>query len=205
MDGISNILENLPRRTDHIDMFRGWSLQRHPRLWQALPAKLQFDLVYSPEAVTLTAEIDALNDRIRTAVSPMQSSQDQSLRQKLYRKRHQLMATVLKKWQASLPGTVIPGQGLKGPTVDHHWTLFGRVRHLLPERDRLSSSLFLVVSPRSQAGRGAWNDMVALGRRRTPVTEIPGMETTNGCCPIFTCAKPMNGCVGGFGGLIARG
>ncbi|QKX60504.1 uncharacterized protein TRUGW13939_07649 [Talaromyces rugulosus] len=190
VDGVQNIFENLTRRTDHLDIFRGWSLPRHPRLWQALPAKLQFDLAYSPEALAIDNELAALGELIRKTAPWTQCSEYKTRRQNMYRKRHQLVITTLKTWQASLLDAV-PGRELEGASADHHWTVFDRSSHLVPERRRLSSSLFLEVAPRTPEARTAWQDMEALARRRTPVVDIPGLEARGNCCPVTACAKPL--------------
>lgn len=148
VDGVQNIFENLTRRTDHLDIFRSWSLPRHPRLWQALPAKLQFDLAYSLKALDIDNEIAALGELIRKTAPSAQCSEYMTRRQNLYGTRHQLMVATLKKWQASLLDAV-PDRELEGASTDHHWTVFDRSSHLVPERRRLSSSLFIEVSSRT--------------------------------------------------------
>ncbi|OJD10975.1 hypothetical protein ACJ73_09645, partial [Blastomyces percursus] len=62
--GIENILD-LAHRGDISMHFRGLSLRRHPRLWQALPAKVRQELEDSPECAKLNDQIDELTARIQ--------------------------------------------------------------------------------------------------------------------------------------------
>jgi hypothetical protein len=55
----------------------------------------------------------------------------------------------------------------------------------MPKRDRLASSLFLVVPLRSAEGRNVLCDMIALCRQDTEVASRPGLEPEKYRCLII--------------------
>ena len=48
------------------DRFRGLTLHRNPELWQALPARKQYELENSPEFTAIEEEIEALAAKAKT-------------------------------------------------------------------------------------------------------------------------------------------
>jgi hypothetical protein len=83
VDGIPTTFDNRPLRSDHVGLFRGWLLRRHPRMWQSLPAQARYYLVSTSESIALTSEIEALSENIRSSTSEAQSAKDQARRQDL--------------------------------------------------------------------------------------------------------------------------
>lgn len=47
------------------DRFRGLTLHRNPKLWQALPARKRYELENSPEFTAIEEEIEALTAKAR--------------------------------------------------------------------------------------------------------------------------------------------
>ncbi|OJD27479.1 hypothetical protein ACJ73_01118 [Blastomyces percursus] len=139
--GVSNMF-GLGPRPDLAETFRGFTLRRHPRLWQTLPARLSQDLEDSEEC-----------------------------RKELYKHKERLLARELDSWQMRLPRERKPGATEEDDyTLSYHWTWFYRAAHLTPERKRLSSLLFLSVPLRSPEGRQALEDMVTICKQKSPVS-----------------------------------
>nr|KMM70967.1 hypothetical protein CPAG_07276 [Coccidioides posadasii RMSCC 3488] len=72
VQGVLNILK-LDCEENLAEPFRGLTLRRHPKLWQALPAKLQEDLEDNAECAELNDQIIKLTEMIETASSDEQS------------------------------------------------------------------------------------------------------------------------------------
>jgi len=66
--------------------------------------------------------------------------------------------------------------------LGHHRTLFQRVRSFMPERDCLANSLLIVAPLRSDEGRAALRDMIALPQQNTEIPSRPGLEFDKCCC-----------------------
>jgi len=81
--------------------------------------------------------------------------------------------------------TLEPSQG------DRHRAFFNRVRHMMPERDRFARTLFRSVPLRSSEGRSALQDLIALYENDCRVAYQPGLKPVSGCCPVSSCARPI--------------
>src|ERR1700750_967777 len=64
IDGQNSFL-NLPLRQDHVESFRGMTLQCNPELWQSLPAQMQNELERRPDFVALEEEIEDFTEEIK--------------------------------------------------------------------------------------------------------------------------------------------
>lgn len=117
------------RRTLVLDLFRGLTIPRNPRLWQCLPAKKQYDFDNSPEIVNIKQELLKLRGIKEKGLL--------EYRKKLYTENRKLIAERLRKWQKNQPVKHDDPPG-------YHRAIFERVRFLMPERDRLSQNLFVV-------------------------------------------------------------
>ncbi|KUJ06236.1 uncharacterized protein LY89DRAFT_678962 [Mollisia scopiformis] len=131
VDGQNSFL-NQPLRKDHLESFRGMFMQCNPELWQSLPAQMRYEL---------EEQIDDLTKEIKTADEEA-SRELQARRHKLHKERQRLTLEELKKRRQSQPrnhqshGAHEPSQG------DRHRSFFGRVRHIMPKRNRLARTLF---------------------------------------------------------------
>ncbi|KAK2731143.1 hypothetical protein FQN57_003636 [Myotisia sp. PD_48] len=102
------------------------------------------------------------------------------------------MARELDAWQMRLPKERKPGSSEEDDyTLSYHWTWFGRAAHIMPELKRLSHLLLLPTPLRSPEGRQAIEDMVALCRKKTVVSDHPALQPDNGRCPAAECRDPM--------------
>ena len=149
------------------DLFRGLSLPRNPKLWQSLPAEKQYELENSSKYIDMEEEIAALKGK--------KDPKSIARRKELYAQRRKLTAEELRKWQKAQPYRPdVEDEDNDSPC--YHRTIFNRTRFLMPERDRLASTLFEVAALRSPTGLSALRVMVALCQKDTEVEFRPGLE-----------------------------
>lgn len=67
-------------------------------------------------------------------------------------------------------------------SMGRHRTTFSRVRHLMPERDRLASNLSRVAHIRSEEGREVLCNIIVLYQQQTEVAFCPGLEPEKCSC-----------------------
>jgi hypothetical protein len=143
------------------DLFRGLTVPRNPKLWQCLPAEKQYLLENAPVFRNLEEKIATLE-----GTRDMESV---SSRKALYDERRRLEDKELRDWQKRQPIKYDDPPG-------YHRTIFDRARFMMPERDRLASSLFQVDTLRSPIGLAVLHDLIALYQRRSEVKYRPGLE-----------------------------
>lgn len=186
VDGQASFLEQPPRKDYHEDL-RGMSLRRQPQLWQALPATLKADLERRPDFVALDAEIEVLTAKIGST-GQEDSQQERARRKDLYEQRRQLTGMELQAWRKKRSSERTHDTSF----VDHHRTRFNRFRHLMPERDRLSSSLFRPTALRSAEGQAVMHDLISLLKDDSQVAYYPSMRPRFGKCPSRRCGLKMD-------------
>ncbi|KAM9874786.1 hypothetical protein VDGL01_11107 [Verticillium dahliae] len=149
-------------RTIVNDLFRGLSLPCNPTLRQSLPAEKKAEIANSPEYIAIEQELYSLQKR--------QDADAKSHRKTLHSRKRKLDDNNLRQWQKD------QSNANDGTPLCCHRTLFGRVRFLMPERDRLASTMFESATLRSNAGLSALRDMVALCEADVEVESRPGLE-----------------------------
>ena len=159
------------------DRFRGLTLHRNPELWQALPARKQYELENSPEFTTIEEEIEALAAKAKT------DSAAKDRRNALMAQKRKLVSEELCRCQKLQPSKLLARPD-DAELMGYHRTQFHRVRRLMPERDRLASNLFLVAPIRSDEGRSVLRDMIALCQQGAEVPFRPGLEPERCSCPV---------------------
>ena len=190
VDGQGSFLGQRLRR-DFIEDFRGMALSRNSQLWQSLPAKLQYDLECRPDFMALDKEIAAISERIKL-VGHEDNCQDlRARRRDLYVQRRGLTLAELKASQKGQPRRLTAVATTDAPVEDYHRIFFTRVRRLIPERDRLATSLFLPITLRSAEGRAAVQDLVALCAQDRQVAYHPSLRPHTDRCPLPTCATEL--------------
>lgn len=196
VDGQNSFL-NQPLRKDHLESFRGMSMQCNPELWQSLPAQMRYELERRPDFVALEEQIDDLTEEIKTADEEA-SRELQARRHKLHKERQRLTLEELKKRRQSQPRNHQPHGAHEPSQGDRHRSFFGRVRHMMPERDRLARTLFQPVPLRSPEGRSALRDLIALYKDDCRVAYQPVLRPISGYCPVSSCARPIQRLVSPF-------
>ncbi|KAK3169331.1 hypothetical protein OEA41_008714 [Lepraria neglecta] len=157
------------------DRFRGLTLHRNPELLQTLPAREQHKLENSPGFTTLEDEIEALAPEAKTDPAA------KDRRGALMAEKRKLVSEELLKCQKLQPSKLLSNAD-DADLTGYHRTQFHRVRRLMPERDRLASSLFLVAPIRSDEGRSVLRDMIALCQQDAEVPFRPGLEPEKCTC-----------------------
>ncbi|KAK0747306.1 hypothetical protein B0T21DRAFT_300960, partial [Apiosordaria backusii] len=147
------------------DLFRGLTLARNPQLLQSLPAEKQEEFQNSSEFSKIENELAALRGR--------RDTDSITRRRNLYAERRRLTEKEVRKYQKAQ--TLHPSREDRSLQC-YHRCIFDRVRFLMPERDRLASTLFDTHALRSPTGLSALRDMVALCEKDAEVEFRPGLE-----------------------------
>lgn len=124
-------------------------------MWQSLPAERQNKLENSPRFIRIEEEPESLS------LEPKDDSETRDRRKELHVQKRKLVSEELREFQKLQPRRY-PSKAGENDVGGHHRTLFQRIRGLIPERDRLASSLFTVASIRSKEGRAVLRDIIEL-------------------------------------------
>ncbi|KAK0636608.1 hypothetical protein B0T17DRAFT_85569 [Bombardia bombarda] len=157
-----------------IDLFMSLTLPRNPKLAQSLPAEKRHEFENTQEYIDLEEQI--------TTLSGKKYVDSAKLRKGLYDQRRKLSDKELRKGQKLQPNKLAPGGVEIAALEGHHRTIFGRTRFLMPERDRLASSLLEVTPLRSPVGLAALRDLVALYLKETEIEVRPSLEPEKCSC-----------------------
>ncbi|KAJ5909042.1 hypothetical protein N7495_001724 [Penicillium taxi] len=140
-------------------------------------------------------EIVELNQRIATLTKKIMGKPEAYKevaieRSKLYSKKARALQVyktqfVQKWWDTSYDEYVAGNNFSERDTTP----LFEIYRRYIPERSRLSESLFKMTTLDSEIGRQCLEDMVSLCKSTDRVVYYPGISPINGRCP--TCSKSM--------------
>ncbi|KAK0721747.1 hypothetical protein B0T26DRAFT_849947, partial [Lasiosphaeria miniovina] len=163
------------------DLFRGLTLPRNPQLWQSLPTEKQEQFQSSPEFVEIEKELAAL--RGRRDADP--SSRRRCSRE-LYAKRRELTHKEVRKWQKAQSHQP---SGKDSSSPCYRRSIFNRVRFMMPERNRLASSLFKPDTLRSTTSLSALRGMVTLCEKEAEVEFRPGLEPEKYWRHVYSCYK----------------
>jgi hypothetical protein len=90
---------------DHIERFRGMTLQCNPELWQSLPAQMQCELERQLNFVTLEEQIKGLTEEMKEDIDEDTSQELRARRSNLYKERQRLTLEELKRPRQSQPPT----------------------------------------------------------------------------------------------------
>jgi hypothetical protein len=151
------------------DRFRAMTLYRNPELWQSLPAEKQDELENSSEFIAIEDELEALSRNSKD------DSTTRDRRKELRADKRKLLTEELRKCQKLQPNK-LPSSTDENDMIGYHRTRFFRTYGLMPERNRLASSLFTVASIRSDEGQAVLRDMITLYQQDTKVLSRPGLE-----------------------------
>ncbi|KAH8800740.1 hypothetical protein F5884DRAFT_535563 [Xylogone sp. PMI_703] len=137
--------------------------------------------------MALSEELKSLGEKVKDLTIESEIQLTQMRRAELISKRRQLMSEELTKWQRIQSDKELEDSK---HNIASKPTFFNRTRYLDPLRDRLASSLFLNVTLRSEDGRRALRDMIALCTEKVEVAYRPSSHPENGCCPV--CGQEMD-------------
>ncbi|KAI9761799.1 MAG: hypothetical protein M1840_001679, partial [Geoglossum simile] len=188
VDGQASYLGEEIRR-DHLDNFRGMGLHRNPHLWQSLSAKRRSELENRPDFLEVNQKIEALTQKIGSGIENTQP--ERTSRRRLYGQKRRLIASELEAFRKSQPKKLTSSATHEGCSEDPHGTFFSCVRGLMPERDRLASTLFQKASLRSEEGRRSLCDLIALCTQDSSIAYRQGLCPIGDKCHSSKCAMKM--------------
>ncbi|RYP60388.1 hypothetical protein DL771_010531 [Monosporascus sp. 5C6A] len=155
VDGLASFLK-LPLRSDQAEDFRSKTVKRNPELFSFLPAKTKDELRQREDYVAITKELEDLSLQMDAAETPTAICELKLRRNKLYEQRRVLEIEELDRVRRTQE-RIHPSEREGTFQVDQNRSRFDRLRHMMPERERLSNTLFCVAPLRSpEAGRAAW-------------------------------------------------
>ncbi|KAJ4507506.1 hypothetical protein HRR83_004084 [Exophiala dermatitidis] len=171
-------------RTIVADLFRGMTVARNPNLFHCLPAEKKAELEASPEFTSMDNELKLLKTQ------PPSKDRDRR-RREIYRDRQKMRKKGLRQAQKAQPCERPWEASAEIRSIGGYRSRFQRIRHLMPERNRLAKSMFEVGCLRSSAGRQVLQDMIALYKQEKEVTVRPGLEPDKcHCHPTELSAEP---------------
>lgn len=143
VDGLAGFLK-LPLRSDQAEDFRSMTVNRNPELFLSLPAKVQDELRQREDHIAITTKIGDLTLEISLAQTEAVVQDFRSKRGQLYKERQILEGKKLTKVRDNQE-RMHPSERKEKAFVDQHRSRFDRLRHMMPERERLSVTLFVLL------------------------------------------------------------
>ncbi|KAF4998781.1 hypothetical protein FDECE_11709 [Fusarium decemcellulare] len=178
-------------RQDLTEDFRSASMRWIMDLPLGLSAQAQAELEQQDDWMKISQNIKLLTLQIEhDGTSGITREQLKARRKQCYVKRRQLEATKLREIQKNQP---LEYSGERKPHEQSDWRHghFARVMDLLPERKRLSHTLFSAVPLRSDEGLAALRDLIALRKNPCHIAYQDALGSPSGICPVPSCHKDM--------------
>lgn len=161
-------------------VFRNLTLNRHPELWQALPAEKKRELESREDFVKIQKELEGLKaDPVKTAAR----------RASLHSKMTNLRRAELHKCWVAQERNPPSSQEDAAYSTGRLRARFARVSRMMPERERLATNMSLAPPLRSPLGRSVLNDMIALCKQEPELIIRPGLEPDKCHCRTFSADK----------------
>ncbi|KAI0443369.1 hypothetical protein F4803DRAFT_515037 [Xylaria telfairii] len=193
VDGAACYLGLQPRK-DLTDEFRTATLKRNPDLQQSMPSKMQDELKSRDEYVAITRQIEDIALQINTTTDAAAVTRLKGERSKLYNSRTLLRRKEQEKFRQNQE-RVPEAQREAHYQNDWRRSHFDRIRHMIPERDRLARNISLRVPLRSPEGISVMKDLIALRTGNNPNWEVAYQEVIrpiHGVCPAPGCSMEMD-------------
>lgn len=168
VDSLGSFLKLL-LQNDQAEDFRPITVKRNPELFLLLPAKTQDKLRQREDYVAITKILEDLSLEINTAeiqatIHKLKSKQNQFIEQ-----RHMLEKEELNRVRYTQE-QIHPSEREKAFHIDQDHSQFNRLRYIMPERKRLSHTLFRVAALQSPEDIAASKDLIALLKNPCRVT-----------------------------------
>jgi len=189
IDGAACYLGMQPRN-DLTGDFRTATMKRNPDLQQSLPSRLKEELDSREEYIALTRQIEALTLHIKTTTDQETLGQLKDRRAKAYKSRAKLQREGGEKFRQSQK-RIPKAEREAHRQSDWRRTHFDRVRHMMPERDRLARTLSFRVPLRSPEGISVMKDLIALRTGDRRVAYQDALRPVDGICPVPCCGTNM--------------
>lgn len=186
VDGAAVYL-GLEQRQDITQDFRSASMKRNPDLHHSLPSKDLYELKQRRDFVDLSEQIENLSLEVNAAVTEEARKELQRQRRHVYNQRQKLISAELANYRRT-ERRLHTTQCEESDQGEWQRGYFDRVvRHMVPERDRLSRTLALSVPLRSEEGISALRDLIALRTNDSRVAYQEVLRPIEGRCPVPTC------------------
>jgi hypothetical protein len=186
VDGAAVYL-GLEQRQDITQDFRSASIKRNPDIHHSLPTKELDELRQRRDFVDLSEQMENLSSQLKAAVTDEARKKLSTQRRHVYHQQEKLISAELANYrraQRQLRTT----QCEEDDQGEWHRSYFDRVvRHMVPERDRLSHTLTLSVPLRSEEGISALRDLITLRKNDSQVAYQEVLRPIEGRCPVSTC------------------
>jgi hypothetical protein len=188
VDGAAVYL-GLEQRQDITQDFRAASMKRNPDLQHSLPAKNLDELKQRRDFVDLCEQIENLSLQVNASIIEKGRKELQTQRRHVYKQRQKLISAELANYRRTQL-RLCTTQCEESDQGEWHRSYFDRVvRHMVPERDRLSRTLTLSAPLRSEEGISALRDLIALRTNDSRVAYQEVLQPIEGCCPVPTCSQ----------------
>ncbi|MCJ1444306.1 MAG: hypothetical protein MMC23_004807 [Stictis urceolatum] len=185
-------MNNLPLRSDHVELLRGMLVDRANDLPQRLPPEHRIKLESSEEFIRIDNRIQEIGVRL---AEESDQKDLQAERDGLYNRKHSLKRMALenlqRNWNAINYDQEVQRQLLHGNAIGldpQPVSRFSILRQFLPERHRLANSLFSPQPVRSSHGK-VLSDLASLCRKSESVSYRPGELPVQGRCSFNKCHK----------------
>ncbi|KAK3935222.1 hypothetical protein QBC46DRAFT_462211 [Diplogelasinospora grovesii] len=147
-------------RTDLTEDFRTVIIRRNPDLGQSLPPSMREEL-----------DIKNLTLKIERTANKEERNRLKAKRITIYKSHAKLKKEELKKYRGG------------------RRTQFNRIRHMMPEHDRLTRKLFLRVQLRSPEGRSAMQDLINLHTNDSRERALKNEHSYAKFCYVPACSR----------------
>lgn len=189
VDGLASFLK-LPLRSDQAEDFRSMTVRRNPNLLLSLPAKEAEELQQRSDWVAIEMKLRDLSQQIDRAADMAAKKTLQLERKQLMERKRFLENEELRRLRRN-QDRIHPEKHQTSFHRDQHRSKFNRIRHMLPERDALSRSLFCVAPIRSDVGVQTLKCLVTLLKDHDRVAYQPSLRPQGSHCQGLNCKIPL--------------
>jgi len=155
-----------------------------------LPAKEQAELEQQEEYISLTQLIESLTLRIEDGDTTEAHELYKAQRAQAYAKQRKLEKIKLRDYQKNLP-MEYPTEREAHEQSNWRRNHLSRILHMMPERQRLLSTMSLRVPLRSPGGISTLRDLIALRTSDCRVAYQAVLRPKDGRCPVPSCRIEM--------------
>ncbi|KPM33976.1 hypothetical protein AK830_g12599 [Neonectria ditissima] len=190
IDGAGCFLD-MDVRQDLTEDFRSASMRWIMDLPLSLSAQARTELAQQDDWMKLSQTIKDLTFQIdHEGIPEATREQLKAERKQCYTKRRRLEKAKLREVQKSQP-LEYSNERKRHEQGDWRHGHFARIMNLLPERERLSHTLFSAVPLRSREGLSALQDLIALRTNPCHIAYQDKLRPSQGTCPVPSCDTDM--------------
>ena len=167
-------------------------VKRNPKLFLSLLVKIQDELQQREDYAAITKELDELSFELNIvergpAVYELRLQWNYLLEQRHIFENEELNRVYHTQER------IYPSDHKGTFHIDQHRSRFKRPRYIMPERERLSNTLFSVAPLRSLEGISAARDLIALLTNSCRVAYQLSLRPRGAKYPMLDCSKDLEG------------